>query len=114
MTTLLLVRHGRTTANAQRVLAGHSPGAPLDELGQQQSHALARRLSDVKLATLVSSPMQRCQQTLAPLVASGSPQPVIEERLAECHYGEWTGRSLSELALGSQWSTVQEYPSSMR
>ena len=44
MTTVLLIRHGRTKANAEGVLAGWTPGINLDEKGQDQARALAKRL----------------------------------------------------------------------
>ena len=43
MTTVLLVRHGRTTANSDGTLAGWSPGVLLDEHGEAQTKALAER-----------------------------------------------------------------------
>ena len=66
--TVLLVRHGRTTANASGTLAGWTPGIGLDEVGRAQAQALAERLATVPLAALVSSPLQRCQETAAEIV----------------------------------------------
>ncbi|OMQ14222.1 phosphoglycerate mutase, partial [Modestobacter sp. VKM Ac-2676] len=43
MTTLILLRHGRTTANASGVLAGWTPGVRLDESGEAQVRAVAER-----------------------------------------------------------------------
>ena len=36
MPTVLLVRHGRTAANAGGVLAGWTPGISLDDTGRQR------------------------------------------------------------------------------
>ena len=69
MTTVLLVRHGRTTANAGGVLAGWTPGVRLDETGRGQAQALGRRLADVPLSAVVSSPLERCRETVAELLA---------------------------------------------
>lgn len=114
MTTLLLVRHGRTSANAKRILAGDMAGVALDETGHNQAKALAQQLRDVKLAALITSPLQRCQETLAPLHEAGAPEPIIEERIVECGYGEWTGKPLEELAADPLWPAVQHYPSSVQ
>jgi probable phosphomutase (TIGR03848 family) len=59
----------------------------------------------------VSSPLERCTETLAPLLAA---RPELDpaasdERLGECHYGEWTGRPLAELAKEPLWRTVQDH-----
>ncbi|MFD8754094.1 histidine phosphatase family protein [Kitasatospora sp. NPDC059577] len=111
MPTLLLVRHGRSTANTAGILAGWTPGVDLDDTGRAQAAALADRLAGVPLARAVSSPLERCRQTLAPLLAA-RPElggPAEDDRLGECHYGEWTGRPLAELAKEPLWRTVQDH-----
>jgi probable phosphomutase (TIGR03848 family) len=112
VTTVLLVRHGRTTANADGLLAGWTPGVRLDDHGQAQAHALAERLAPVPLAAVVSSPLERCTETSAALVVGRDGiEPVIDERLGECRYGDWTGKPLRELARQKLWKVVQAYPS---
>ena len=49
MPVCLLVRHGRTTANAEGILAGWMPGIELDEHGREQVEALAQRLRGLPL-----------------------------------------------------------------
>ena len=111
MATVLLVRHGRTSANATGVLAGRTPGVLLDEVGQAQAADLARRMTGLTMATVVSSPLERCIQTAQVLTAS-SGQPVdVDERLAEADYGEWTARPLKDLARTKLWRMVQDHPS---
>jgi probable phosphomutase (TIGR03848 family) len=116
--TVLLVRHGRTTANNSGVLAGRSPGVHLDEVGTAQADGVGRRLSDLPLTRLVSSPLARCRQTLAAIVTHqptppGPPEPVTEGALTECGYGEWTGQPLKKLARHPLWKTVQNQPSAV-
>jgi probable phosphomutase (TIGR03848 family) len=112
MPIVILVRHGRSTANADGVLAGWSPGVGLDEHGAAQAAGLATRLADLPLAAVVSSPLQRCRETLAPLLAARPELTVrTDERLGECRYGDWTGRKLAELADEPLWATVQQHPS---
>jgi probable phosphomutase (TIGR03848 family) len=41
-------------------------------------------------------------------------QPVLDDRLGETRYGEWTGRPLAELAKEPLWSVVQTHPSAAR
>ncbi|MEY9966194.1 putative phosphomutase (TIGR03848 family) [Streptacidiphilus sp. MAP12-16] len=114
MPTLLLVRHGRSTANAAGILAGWTPGVNLDEHGERQAKDLAERLAAVPLAQVVSSPLDRCRQTLAPLLqARAELTQRLDERLGECRYGDWTGRPLSELAAEPLWRTVQAHPSAV-
>lgn len=112
MSTVLLVRHGRSTANADGILAGRNPGIDLDDRGREQATAVGERLAEAPLAAVVSSPMERCQQT-AGLIRPDLP-PVLEDRLTECDYGAWSGRKLTELAGEELWRTVQSQPSAAR
>lgn len=112
MPTLILVRHGRSTANNAGVLAGWTPKVALDERGTAQAAALPGRLAGVPLAMAVTSPLQRCQETLRPLLEARPGLPVhVDERIGECRYGDWTGRKLKELTGEPLWTTVQQHPS---
>jgi probable phosphomutase (TIGR03848 family) len=113
VTTLLLVRHGLTAATGP-VLTGWTPGIALDERGREQSAALAARLAPVPLAAVVTSPLERCRQTAAALVADrDGPSVSIDERLGECRYGDWTGQEIKELARDPLWRAVQVHPSAV-
>jgi probable phosphomutase (TIGR03848 family) len=110
--TVLLVRHGRTAANATGVLAGRSTGVPLDETGRTQVETLASRLQKLPLAAIVTSPLDRCVETAAALAAGRRvASPVPDERLVECGYGDWTGRPIRELSRTKLWRQVQSHPS---
>ncbi len=113
MTTVLLVRHGRTAANATGVLAGWSPGVHLDETGQAQAAATAARLLPVPLAAVVSSPLERTVETAQVLLEGRDPAPPLEldDAIGECRYGDWTGGELKVLVKDPLWKTVQAHPS---
>ncbi|MBL1287110.1 MSMEG_4193 family putative phosphomutase [Streptomyces sp. For3] len=112
MPTLILVRHGRSTANTSGVLAGRTPGVSLDERGAEQAAALPGRLSALTLAAAVSSPLQRCRETLQPLLDARPGLPLhTEERISECDYGDWSGRKLAELSDEPLMRVVQQHPS---
>jgi probable phosphomutase (TIGR03848 family) len=111
VTTVLLLRHGRTTANAGGVLAGWTPGVQLDEAGTAQVKAVGERLARVPLAAIVSSPLERCRAT-ADAVAAGRDLAVqTDDRLGEARYGDWTGRTIKELVKEPLWRVVQQHPS---
>ena len=113
MTTVLLVRHG-LTATTGHVLTGWMRGIPLDDRGQAQAAALAARLAPLPLDAIVSSPLERCQQTAAAIAATRDGQQIItEERVGECHYGDWTGQPLKKLAQERLWRVVQAHPSAV-
>lgn len=111
---LFLVRHGRSTANTAGVLAGWTPGVALDEVGRSGAAALAERISGVEISRMVSSPLQRCQETAAILVQQ-QPGDGLEvecdQGLGECRYGAWTGRKITDLVKEPLWRTVQDTPS---
>jgi probable phosphomutase (TIGR03848 family) len=109
--TVILLRHGRTTANTGGVLAGWTPGVQLDEKGLQQVQAVAERLAAVPLAAVVSSPLERCQQTAGAVVAGRELVVQTDDRLGEARYGDWTGRPIKELVKEPLWKVVQQHPS---
>jgi probable phosphomutase (TIGR03848 family) len=113
MATLILVRHGRTTANAGGTLAGRLPGVRLDDTGEEQVRRIGERLAPVPVAALVSSPLERCKQT-AKAIAVAHPATLriaSDKGLSECDYGDWQGRALKDLAKEPLWKTVQTQPS---
>ncbi len=116
MTLVLLVRHG-LTATTGSVLTGWTPGIPLDDRGQQQAGALAARLAPLPLDAIISSPLERCRQTAGAIAAVGEGRPaevLQDERVGECHYGDWTGQPLKKLAKEPLWRVVQAHPGAAR
>ncbi len=120
MTTVLLVRHGLTATTGQ-LLTGWTPGVGLDERGRAQAKALGERLGPVPLDAIVTSPLERCRQTIDEIVAArtartrqpGAAEPVIDDRVGECKYGDWTGRPLKELEKEPLWPVIQAHPSAV-
>jgi probable phosphomutase (TIGR03848 family) len=121
MTVVLVVRHG-LTASTGKALTGWLPGIGLDDRGQQQAAALASRLAGVPLAAIVSSPLERCRQTAAIIsnwprsldTTDQAPAVQTDDRLGECRYGDWTGKSLRQLSHDPLWRVVQAHPSAVR
>jgi probable phosphomutase (TIGR03848 family) len=115
MSTVLLVRHGLTALTGP-VLAGRSADVHLDDRGRAQAENLARRMAALPLAAVVTSPLERCVETVDAIVAAqqAAPQRHVDERLIECGYGDWTGRALKELTRDPLWKLVQMQPSAAR
>lgn len=110
MPTVLLLRHGRTTANTAGSLAGRRP-VELDASGLDQARALAARFAGVPLAAVVTSPLVRCRQTVE--LALPDTAPAVDEGLIECGYGAWEGQPLKTLAKDPLWRVVQFHPSAV-
>lgn len=109
--TVILLRHGRSTSNTAGLLAGRSEGVDLDEKGREQAAGLVDRIGDLPIRAVVSSPMLRCRRTIEPLAAALRLDPLIEDRLAEVDYGEWTGQKIADLVNEPLWRVVQAHPS---
>ncbi|HEY0884853.1 MAG TPA: histidine phosphatase family protein [Ramlibacter sp.] len=105
MTTFLLVRHGAHDW-LRRGIAGRMSGVALNAEGQAQAHQLVERLRDRTIAAIYSSPVERAQQTAAPLVKARGLAVAIDDAFSEIDFGEWTGRTFAELeADHDRWRT---------
>ena len=98
---MILVRHGRTTANTSGVLAGRTAGVRLDDTGVTQAERTAERLAAVPLVAIVTSPLERCRQTARAIATAqqGTPATATERGITECDYGAWQGRSLGAISV---------------
>jgi probable phosphomutase (TIGR03848 family) len=109
--TVVLLRHGRSTSNTAHVLAGRSEGVDLDDKGRQQATELVDRTAELPIRAVVCSPLLRCRRTIEPLADALGLEPVLDDRLSEVDYGEWTGRKLADLFKEPLWGVVQAHPS---
>ncbi len=109
--TVILLRHGRSTSNTAGTLAGRSEGVDLDDKGREQAIGLIDRIGDLPIRAVITSPLLRCRRTVEPLAEALCLEPLVEDRLAEVDYGEWTGRKIGELAKEPLWRVVQAHPS---
>src|SRR3546814_16147381 len=92
MATVILVRHGRSSANTGGVLAGRSAGVKLDATGHQQAKHAATRLAPVRLASIVTSPLERCRPPARVIAAEPPAVPVPTARVVTaCGSGAVTG-----------------------
>lgn len=82
-TRVHLVRHGQVH-NPDGILYGRLPGFGLSELGHQMAHRLGQHFARVPVTHLRCSPLQRAQETMAP-IAERHPEVLVEtdERLIE-------------------------------
>ncbi len=114
MALILLIRHGENEYTRTGKLAGWTKGVGLNATGRQQAEALVERLKDVPLKFIYSSPLERAQETAAPLARARALKVTLRAGLGEVQYGEWTGKSLKRLARTKLWRVVQHLPSAMQ
>ncbi len=116
---VVLIRHAHSQANLAGVLSGRRPNVHLSKEGIEQSKELARRLGDFLPHQIRISPMERCLETISPWLNKNDssktirPKPIIDHRLTEVDYGDWSGKKLSVLSRNKLWSVVQNTPSQM-
>jgi broad specificity phosphatase PhoE len=101
---LIVVRHGRTAANAAGLLLGRQD-PPLDLLGIEQAGRVAAEVGHVD--RVVSSPLRRARETAAAFDAAVE----IDERWAELDYGEFDGLPPAQLgeATWAKWRSDPEF-----
>ncbi len=111
MTHILLIRHAVNDFVKTGKLAGRTPGVHLNDDGKAQAEALGKRLADSKLHQIISSPLDRTQET-AQAVAQYHPHLQIQtnDEIGEVDYGDWQGASISSLRGRKMWGVIQEYP----
>lgn len=115
MATVILVRHGRSSANTAGVLAGRAVGVHLDDIGRSQAAVAGERLGVVPLVGVVSSPLERCRETAAHILErqASAPYAPVDNDFTECDYGLWQGRALKDLMSDALWPAVQRRPSAV-
>jgi probable phosphomutase (TIGR03848 family) len=119
MTRIVLLRHAHSSANAKAILAGRAPGVDLSDRGRKEAQDVAKRLKEINFSLIRVSPMERCAQTIEPLLAQlsknreANPIIEVESDLVEVDYGKWTGRKLAILSRDKAWKVVQNTPSAM-
>lgn len=110
---ILLLRHAISTANEAGRLAGWADGVHLTQAGRRQAELVRDRTSALPLSRVVCSPLERCRETAELAFPPGIPT-VVDARVGECHYGDWTDRPLAELAKEPLWRVIQDDPGSAR
>jgi probable phosphoglycerate mutase len=112
MARLLLVRHA-PTAETGKKLTGRLPGVSLGESGLEIAKRTAERMASIELTAIYSSPIERTWETAVAIAAHHRAQPIAHDGLLEVDYGDWSGRSLGQLAKLAAWKVVQMTPSRM-
>jgi probable phosphoglycerate mutase len=113
VTAFLLIRHALCDPVGKSI-AGRQPGVHLNNAGQRQAASLAERLRRLPVAAIHSSPLERAVETAQPLAAALG-LPIIQDiGLNEVDFGDWTGRTLTELEGMPGWRDFNERRSSTR
>lgn len=117
-TLVLFVRHGQTPTTG-KVLPGRAPGLHLADKGTAQAEAVAARIAALqtdkrRVAAVYASPLERTQETAAPIAKALGLRVRRNQGLLEADFGDWTGAELKKLYKLPEWRTVQRNPSGFR
>lgn len=89
MTKLLLIRHGQSEANRQRIFAGHY-NVDLSELGKKQAECTAEFVvNNYKVDKIYSSDLIRAYKTAKAIAAKLGAEIIIDNKLREIYAGQW-------------------------
>ena len=98
MTNFYFIRHAHTALNKGNMFQGGQTNSKLDEIGQKQLSesvtAIRAKLPESYL--LVSSPLNRAQQTVAGLELDQTHE-VIDNRVRERDFGVWEGQTVTDV-----------------
>jgi len=89
---IYIIRHGVTAWNLEGKLQGEAD-IPLSEKGTRQATTVANSLSDIALSRVYCSPLGRAVSTARMVIGDTGYEPVIDERLSEVRFGEFSGKT---------------------
>jgi broad specificity phosphatase PhoE len=95
MITIYLVRHGRTTLNAEGRFRGRLD-PPLDSVGLAEAGRAADTLAGINIAAVYSSPLMRATQTAEAIADVVHLEVKAEQGLIDIDYGDWEGLTEEE------------------
>ena len=93
---LILVRHGETLHNVNRITQGWSD-SELSDRGREQVQRVAERLKDMRPTALYSSPLGRAMSTARAIADAPGLEVVPLDDLREMNYGRWEGRAFIDI-----------------
>ena len=96
-TTILLIRHGETAWNREKIFRGVHD-IPLNENGRAQAGLLAQALAARPIHAAYSSPLSRALETAQIVLEPHGIDAVVHPALTDFNYGRWTGLQEAEVA----------------
>ena len=91
MVTVYLTRHGQTEWNIEKRLQGHG-NSPLTESGLRGAKELSKRLENINIERIYTSPIERAYKTAIILKGNKNIDVVKHEGLKEMNFGDFEGK----------------------
>ena len=100
-TNIILLRHGETAWNIEKVFRGQAE-VPLTDNGKEQARLAANYLKDLGIQAIYTSPLERAVETAQPVAELTGLEAVPEEAFTGMDFGLWQGKPHREVQ--------EEYP----
>ncbi len=97
MDSVVLVRHGQSTVNVQKVISSDYDGYPLTSVGTRQAEYLARQLAGASVSGIISSPVLRARQTSAIISKELNIGYGVDDRIRESGMGRFNNFKITGL-----------------
>jgi len=95
---LILIRHGETYWNEERLIQGGDSDIELNNTGLNQAKKLAAFLKNEPITAILSSPLQRATATAEVIASHHQLSVKVDQGLRELRVGELEGMSISNLS----------------
>lgn len=97
MDSVILIRHGQSTLNVQKVISSDIEGYPLTATGANQVESISRQLSSVPVDGILSSPVLRTRQTSQIISEILGIEYEIDSRIRESGLGRYNNFKITGL-----------------
>jgi phosphoserine phosphatase len=110
MTQIILVRHGQTPWNKDKIFRG-SKDIPLNDQGREEARLAGEWLQNEKIDFAYTSPLSRSRETALAIAQHHGITVTDSPGLSDLCYGDWEGLPLTEVKvkyadLYRQWETA--------
>jgi len=101
---IYVMRHGQTEWNIRKVIQG-SADIPLNTAGREQAKLVCEKMREKPFDLILTSPLQRAQETAAIVNGEGYSKPIIiEPKLRERNCGEYEGVKKADFDYNDFWN----------
>ncbi len=112
MTQIILVRHGQTPWNKDKIFRG-TVDVPLNDTGREEAELAGEWLQKETIHAAYSSPLSRARDTAAAICGHHALEVHDLPGLTDMNYGEWQGLPLPEVQqvyadLYQQWEAAPQ------
>jgi probable phosphoglycerate mutase len=97
MSVLIMIRHGESTANVQRIVSHDHGSYPLTEKGRAQASVVGEELMGLRLGEIYSSPILRARETADIIASKIGCEVVIDDRIRERSFGRLNNKKVDSI-----------------